>query len=862
MYSLDPFEKKNTHKTNLIRSKYGEKHLNRFKFSTPYFHRAKFKGNEHQYRSYIQLHYKKIFKSKYPVTVFNNSIYTGQFMVQRNGMKLHKKIIDVIKTYDFSRARISSSLTNGNLMEQLKNMKLKHKLTPDFVEFCYQYTHYWLRKKEMDMMVPDMFKDITDTAHISLLKISEARVQDLNSRLAFDTLKELRLPSQFRYVEVFDAVINVILHDTNKQLVPSNFFYFLYAGAEKWDTNGPMVAEMMDEIVVLENDILGFKQETANEHAKSLLSKGVDDHTKETYNTSGYTGSSTKTMEEKYEKGNDCFNAFISDLIVQGVLYPGTQGENSVYKNFNKANLNILMTNILRKVDMLYNISIYSKDNYSGKYLSKDGCLYLLVLLTKAVRKCVQDVYFEEPMQVTHSVKGNMSVYTDGKRIGTFLTIQNIFAMYAQNIHRRFKLNNKAFAALYLQDFSFFEHWNLREKDITLLPFRKNALSTEQKINVEERITGLTTVIFKNMLMVNKSKNLFMYLQVCYINEFMAENIPNNETIKDKNNFFTEAQVIMDAKSQEAYNRVPQFNLLVSTKTKQRISETFSTDDLNKSIQRLINEKTIKKNIWRGRTWEKFRWYNIVGTSMIYELTKLFTTDSKTPITCYRFKMPTMTIMADDMNYNVASFYHMLQPIEQMNDKMIYGNNAFQRILHGHFNFFSAKEGSSGHGFANKFFCCVKNARLNNKLTAYTGEISLPTFEYKLNITASGFGFNFPLKGDQYMGDWSMNVRNGWGVEFEFGENNDPRYRGIKTLRNGYFQGEDVKGTIKCPGHKQCGYKIEGEEGEEEDVSDLLNEITFGVDSDDESDDESKDDESKGDDADNNNNIPKKKLLF
>ena len=110
--------------------------------------------------------------------------------------------------------------------------------------------------------------------------------------------------------------------------------------------------------------------------------------------------------------------------------------------------------------------------------------------------------------------------------------------MYAQNIHLRFKLNNKAFAALYLQDFSFFEHWNFREKDITLLPFRKNALSTKQKINVEERITGLTTVIFKNMLMVNKSKNLFMYLQVCYINEFMAENIPDNETIKDKNNFF------------------------------------------------------------------------------------------------------------------------------------------------------------------------------------------------------------------------------------------------------------------------------------------------------------------------------------
>ena len=109
------------------------------------------------------------------------------------------------------------------------------------------------------------------------------------------------------------------------------------------------------------------------------------------------------------------------------------------------------------------------------------------------------------------------------------------------------------------------------------------------------------------------------------------------------------------------------------------------------------------------------------------------------------------------------------------------------------------------------------------------------------------------------MGDWSMNVRNGWGVEFEFGENNDPRYRGIKTLRNGYFQGEDVKGTIKCPGHEQCNYKIEGEE---EDVSDLLNEITFGVDSDDESDDDRKDDERKGDDADNNNNIPKKKLLF
>ena len=267
-----------------------------------------------------------------------------------------------------------------------------------------------------------------------------------------------------------------------------------------------------------------------------------------------------------------------------------------------------------------------------------------------------------------------------------------------------------------------------------------------------------------------------------------------------------------------------------------------------------------KTNIWRGRTWKKLRWFNIVGTSMIYELTKLFTTDSKTPITCYRFKMPTMTIMADDMNYNVASFYSMLQPIEQMNDKMIYGNHAFQRILHGHFNFFSAKGGtSSGHGFANKFFCCVKNARLNNKLTAYTGEISLPTFEYKLNITASGFGFNFPVEGDKYMGDWSMNVHNGWGVEFDFGENNDRRYRGIKELRNGYFQGEDVKGTIECPGDEQCNSKIEGDP---EYLSDIFNEITFGVDSDDESDDNRKDDESKGDDFDNNNNKAKKKLLF
>ena len=741
MDSSDEFEKKTTYKTNLIRSKYGEKHLNRFKFSTPYFHRAKIKGNETQYRSYILLHYKKLFKSKYPVTVFNNSTYTGHLLDQKNGIKLNKKIIDVIKSHDFSSAKISLSLSKGNLMDQLKNMP--YTLTPQFVEFCYQYTHYYLRKKEMDMMVPDMFKDIKDPSHSSLLRISEARVQKL--KLSFDTLKELHIPGQFHYVQVFDAVVNVILHDTNKQLVPSNFFLFLYGGDEIWDTNGPMVAEMMDEIVVLENDILGFKLETANEHAKSLLRKGVGDHKYETYNTSGYIGRSTKTMEKKYEKGNDCFNAFISDLIVQGVLYPGTQGENSVYKNFNKGNLNTLMTNILRKVDMLYNISNYSRGNYSGNYLTTDGCLYLLVLLTKAVRKCVQDVYTEEPMQVTHSTNGNMSVYTDGKRSGTFFTIQNIFAMYAKNIHRRFRLNDEQFEALYLKDFSFFEHWNLREKEIALLPFPKKALSTEQTINVEKRIRDLTTVIFKNMLMVNKSKNLFMYLQVCYINEFMVENIPDNETIQDKKEIFKEAQKIMDADTVEANNRNAQFNLLVSTNTKPRISQTYSTRKLNDSIQKLIDTKAIKTNIWRGRTWKKLRWFNIDGIRNKYELTKLFTTDAKTPITYYRFTMPTMTIMADDMNYNVASFYSMLKPIEQMNDEMIYGNHAFQRILHGHFNF-SARDGtSSGHGFANKFFCCVKNARLNNNLTAYTGEISLPTYEYKLNMTASGFGFNFPV---------------------------------------------------------------------------------------------------------------------
>lgn len=754
---------------HLFSSKYGLHAITPMKETTPSFWKKK---GTLENRKFLFLNMKKIFKEKTTTVISRKEI----------------KVIDVMKQIKWTRP--------ANNVAEVRQLVTNLSKVPDlqqYMMFAYHYTHFQFRLVLIEDLNPEPFKGF-DPSHESLLDMIKERVKDLKHN-DFNVKKlELKNEETKKFVQVFDTFLNTVV-DTEYVW---DFYGFLY-GEDYWVKDPPMIGEMMDQIVRIENDILGYRNDaTASKtetYAATLLVKGRDDPKTETYDKGSYQGNSTESREKIYKHGNECFNSFISDVIVQGVSYPGGKGLNLSYESVEDGNYEDVTTNILRKMHMLYELA-----SLDDVYLNRETYLYLSLVLGAAVKVCVKNVYEDESMEAfdKSNPKQKIIIFKDQRRIGTFFTIINIYWLYQVNILKLLENEGLGYKFELLPKYAGLEYKLppelkkiLQTIKVRLKPFGYEN-DTAMKSTTLETLELFAVKIFSQDV---KIKNLFMYVQASYINEFL------NRHLTDKSKLFLEASIIMDVSRGSDFKNSREFNILVSTTKNETVScNIYNSGSMKKKINSLKNFNNRRgkaplqfQKMWTNNNWTRHVWFN-----KSYELVKLHGVVNGEKKCFYRFKKGNeLMVMAEHMDYNPGSITTPLQPIEQIAATSIFHQFPLRRILNGYFEFEKGPiSRGKGVGFANKFFCCVNNSQVDktNSLLTYTGEIDLATFNNKFEINASGFGFNFPPlnEADHYIGDFGRNRANGWGALFLVNANNQ-----INIKSNGLYRDNLVVDVLK-----------------------------------------------------------------